>query len=308
MGVDLTTWDTTPDTSRCRHQERHHLGVHARSRPSADRHQRDRGPGGLQARPRTRSAGTSATTGSTRSFEWTDPETGNVYTLRDYSIDPTRYKGNSTGPGAVGAAMPIRAGLLGILPDLYETLQQQLGPHGQLQLFEGRGSEPALLLQSTSPAGRGLLRLARRGRSQRLRQRRQDAGRRPPAHPAPGRQRRAAVRVQDQLGGQHPERSNLRPIPAGCACRDGWHLSTSSPSRPATTNGSRPSTCGISASASTSTSARGRTSASTSRSSTCSTTTRSTGGETTRTRLARSRCPGGWVLPRRAELRFRFTF
>ena len=39
-------------------------------------------------------------------FDWTDPETGNVFTLRDYSVDPTRYKGNSTGPGAVGGDRP----------------------------------------------------------------------------------------------------------------------------------------------------------------------------------------------------------
>ena len=38
--------------------------------------------------------------GEYEDFDWTDPETGNTYTLRDYSVDPTRYKGNSSGPGA----------------------------------------------------------------------------------------------------------------------------------------------------------------------------------------------------------------
>ncbi len=39
-------------------------------------------------------------------FEWTDPETGNTFTLRDYSVDPTRFKGNSSGPGAAGGDRP----------------------------------------------------------------------------------------------------------------------------------------------------------------------------------------------------------
>ncbi len=36
--------------------------------------------------------------GEYENFDWTDPETGNTYTLRDYSVEPTRYKGNTSGP------------------------------------------------------------------------------------------------------------------------------------------------------------------------------------------------------------------
>ncbi len=47
-------------------------------------------------------------------FEWTDPETGIVYDFKDYSVDPTRYKGNSTGPGALGGDRPYEQDYLGI--------------------------------------------------------------------------------------------------------------------------------------------------------------------------------------------------
>ena len=47
-------------------------------------------------------------------FDWTDPETGNTYTLRDYSTDPTRSKGNSTGPGAYGGDQPYEQDYMGL--------------------------------------------------------------------------------------------------------------------------------------------------------------------------------------------------
>jgi len=49
-------------------------------------------------------------------FEWfsyTDPETGQVFQLKDYSVEPTRFKGNSTGPGAVGGDRPYEQDYVG---------------------------------------------------------------------------------------------------------------------------------------------------------------------------------------------------
>jgi len=49
-------------------------------------------------------------------FEWfsyTDPETGTEFMLKDYSVEPTRFKGNSTGPGAVGGDRPYEQNYVG---------------------------------------------------------------------------------------------------------------------------------------------------------------------------------------------------
>jgi len=52
--------------------------------------------------------------GEYEDFDWTDSETGNTYTLRDYSVDPTRSKGNSTGPGAAGGDRPYEQDYQGL--------------------------------------------------------------------------------------------------------------------------------------------------------------------------------------------------
>ncbi len=40
-------------------------------------------------------------------FIFTDPVTGEEFELRDYYVEPTRLKGNSTGPGSPGGDRPL---------------------------------------------------------------------------------------------------------------------------------------------------------------------------------------------------------
>jgi len=88
-------------------------------------------------------------------FDWTDPETGRVYRLKDYSVDPTRYKGNSTGPGALGGDRPYEQDFMG----LFLTYKKRFSDNWDLMVSysysESEGLNPRFASSATGWAAQG---------------------------------------------------------------------------------------------------------------------------------------------------------
>ena len=79
-------------------------------------------------------------------FEWTDPETGTVYELKDYSTDPSRYKGNSSGPGAYGGDRPYEQDYLGVFLTYKKRFSKNWDLMASYSYSESEGLNPRFLI------------------------------------------------------------------------------------------------------------------------------------------------------------------
>ncbi len=88
-------------------------------------------------------------------FDWTDPETGTVYELKDYSVDPTRYKGNSTGPGALGGDRPYEQDYVGIFLTYKKRFSKNWDLMATYSYPEAEGLNPRFQSSPTGWAAQG---------------------------------------------------------------------------------------------------------------------------------------------------------
>ena len=95
--------------------------------------------------------------GEYEDFEWTDPETGNVFTLRDYSVDPTRSKGNSTGPGAVGGDRPYEQDYQGLFVVYKKRFSDNWDLMASYSFSQSEGLNPRFLTGSERVGQGGVL-------------------------------------------------------------------------------------------------------------------------------------------------------
>jgi len=75
-------------------------------------------------------------------FEWytfTHPQSGEVYELMDYYVEPTRYKGNSTGPGSNGGDRPYEQEYLGFFLTYKKRFANNWDLFASYSYSEGRG-------------------------------------------------------------------------------------------------------------------------------------------------------------------------
>jgi hypothetical protein len=86
-------------------------------------------------------------------FEWTDPETGQVFRLKDYSVDPTRYKGNSTGPGAVGGDRPYEQDYVGFFLTYTKRFSKNWDLMASYSYSEGKGLNPRVMSNDNTQGG-----------------------------------------------------------------------------------------------------------------------------------------------------------
>lgn len=80
--------------------------------------------------------------GEYENFDYTDPETGTTFTLRDYSTEPTRYKGNSTGPGAVGGNRPYEQEYVGFFVTYTKRFSNNWDLLGSYSYSQAEGLNP----------------------------------------------------------------------------------------------------------------------------------------------------------------------
>ncbi len=78
-------------------------------------------------------------------FSWTDPETGQRVHAQGLLGGTNPVQGEQHRPRGRRRRSSLRTELRGIFSDLHEAVQQQLGPDGLVQLLEVRGPEPSAL-------------------------------------------------------------------------------------------------------------------------------------------------------------------
>jgi len=89
-------------------------------------------------------------------FTYTDPETGNEFLLRDYYVEPTRLKGNSTGPGAVGGDRPYEQDYVGFFLTYKKRFSNNWDLMASYSYSEGKGLNPRYFTSSWSGQGQVL--------------------------------------------------------------------------------------------------------------------------------------------------------
>ena len=142
-------------------------------------------------------------------FEWTDPFTGDQYTLLDPIVAPNGAQGQHPGLHRRSHGRPLLAGVLGDHPHLQPALRRLLEHAGVLHLLRvDRSDRGVHVLVPVQPA----LRQPRRLRPQLLPQRQRPAAAgRPAAHAAGAGELRAALDHEPQHHDQLPERPALQP-------------------------------------------------------------------------------------------------
>jgi len=89
-------------------------------------------------------------------FIYVDPETGNEFRLRDYYEEPTRRKGNSTGPGAVGGDRPYEQNYMGFFLTYKKRLSNNWDLMASYSYSKAEGLNPRFITTDWSGQGQVL--------------------------------------------------------------------------------------------------------------------------------------------------------